>query len=220
MTRHPAESELHELVDGTLAPDDQRRVERHVAHCVSCTAAVRRIEGIVQRARALSREVAPPPEAWEAVRSAIGGGGRVATAAPRPAGRRLRLAAAAAVLVAMTAGLTLWLSGGGPSVESAASSGGGAAAPAALAAFATVEARYVLAASVLGATLDERRAQLDPATVATVERSLATIDAAIAEARAALANDPANATLTRLLAASYEQKVALLRRASELPPRS
>ena len=61
---------------------------------------------------------------------------------------------------------------------------------------------------------------LDPATIATVERSLTTIDGAIAEARAALMRDPGNGTLSRLLASSYEQKVTLLRRASELTPRS
>ena len=48
------------------------------------------------------------------------------------------------------------------------------------------------------------------------ERSLATIDSAIAEARAALAADPANEALVRNLSAHYERKVELLHRATEL----
>src|SRR5690606_33253651 len=92
--------------------------------------------------------------------------------------------------------------------------------PESLAEFAAVEARYVLATAALRQTLDERQGQLAPATIRTVERSLATIDTAIAEARAALVRDPSNAALSRLLASSYEQKVTLLRRASELSPRS
>jgi hypothetical protein len=57
---------------------------------------------------------------------------------------------------------------------------------------------------------------LSPATVRVVERSLATIDTAIAEARAALASDPANRSLVEILSANYERKVELLQRATEL----
>jgi hypothetical protein len=54
----------------------------------------------------------------------------------------------------------------------------------------------------------------------TLERTLRVIDEAIAEARAALAADPSNRTLLDVLSANYEQKVELLRRASELPART
>jgi anti-sigma factor RsiW len=219
MTTHPNEARLNELVDGTLSPDERERVERHLAECVPCTATVQRIEALVSRARALPRAVAPPADAWAGVRSAVRRRGESPSRAS-PATPRWRLMAAAAALVAASVGTTLWLTSLAPDRRDPVASALGGAAPASLAAFAPVEARYVLAVSTLRETLDERRERLDPQTVATVERSLATIDAAIAEARAALAEDPANATLTRLLASSYEQKVTLLRRASELPPRS
>lgn len=219
MTMHPSEAQLNELVDGTLGPDERGRVERHVTECVPCTATVRRIEALVLRARSLPKEMTPPSEAWSDVRAAL----RQPRRPERErAGRfgRVGMLAAAAALVAVTAATTLWMTS-----ERSRSAGSdmpfnSAEAPASLADFAPVEARYVLAVSALHETLNERRAQLDPRTIETVERSLATIDAAIGEARAALASDPANATLTRLLASSYEQKVTLLRRASELPPRS
>ncbi|HSJ63519.1 MAG TPA: zf-HC2 domain-containing protein [Gemmatimonadaceae bacterium] len=219
MTTHPNDAQLNELVDGTLPPDEREQVERHAAECVPCTATVRRIEALVGRARSLPREVTAPPEAWVAVRDAVRGSEPVGAGSPRRVQRWPMLAAAAAIAVASVVG-TLWLTNGTSAPPATRSTTTQSPAPASLAAFAPIEARYVLAVSALRESLDERREQLDPSTIETVERSLATIDAAIAEARDALANDPANATLTRLLASSYEQKVTLLRRASELPPRS
>jgi hypothetical protein len=127
--------------------------------------------------------------------------------------------AAAALLVTLSSAATVWLTRDGVRREAPARSIS-SDPPASLAEFAAVEARYVLATAALRETLNERQEQLSPATIKTVERSLATIDMAIAEARAALVRDPANAALSRLLASSYEQKVTLLRRASELSPRS
>jgi hypothetical protein len=101
-----------------------------------------------------------------------------------------------------------------------------ATAPSALAARALpaslveVEGDYARAASDLRAALDARRGTLRPETIAQVERSLAIIDAAIAEARAALLRDPANQLLAEMLAAGYGRKLDLLRRATELPSRT
>lgn len=217
MTTHASETQLNELIDGTLAPDEKSRIASHVASCLPCAASVRRIEALVERARALPRDVTPPAGAWEATRAAA------RTSAPPGMLGHSRahwplMAAAAAVLVIATSAATVWVLGRDPAGPVPGETS--VVAPAMLTTFAPVEARYVLAAAALQQTLDERQSVLDPATIATVERSLTTIDAAIAEARAALAQDPANGTLSRLLASSYEQKVTLLRRASELPPRS
>ena len=56
--------------------------------------------------------------------------------------------------------------------------------------------------------------------MATVEHSLRIADSAIAEARAALASDPANAALAALFNSNYERKIDVLRRATELAPRT
>jgi hypothetical protein len=79
-----------------------------------------------------------------------------------------------------------------------------------------VERNYVATVDELRRTLDAQRSALAPTTVRIVERSLATIDTAIAEARAALESDPANQALLEVLAASYERKVELLQRATKL----
>jgi hypothetical protein len=65
-----------------------------------------------------------------------------------------------------------------------------------------------------------RRAQLDPTTVAVLEQSIAVIDSAIAQSRAALAKDPASGFLATQLNHSLEKKVELLRTAAMLPART
>ena len=66
----------------------------------------------------------------------------------------------------------------------------------------------------------ERRAQLDPATVAVLEQSVAVIDSAIAQSRAALARDPASRFLATQLDHSLGKKIELLRTAAMLPART
>jgi hypothetical protein len=95
---------------------------------------------------------------------------------------------------------------------STASSGG----PASLAQFTVVESDYLRAVNDLSATLDAESDSLSPETIAKLRESLKIIDAAILEARNALAADPANRTLIRMLSTSYEQKVDLLKRTTEM----
>ena len=85
---------------------------------------------------------------------------------------------------------------------------------------ASAEQGYLRSTMALRRTLDERRDSLAPSTVATVERSLRIADSAIAEARAALERDPSNAVLAALFASNYERKIDVLRRATELAPRT
>jgi hypothetical protein len=80
-----------------------------------------------------------------------------------------------------------------------------------------VFSRYDAAAADLAADLRERRARLDPGTIAVLDSCLKRIDAAIAEARAALRADPGNSVVTELLTVSYQQKLDLLKRATDLP---
>jgi anti-sigma factor RsiW len=68
--------------------------------------------------------------------------------------------------------------------------------------------------------VDERRNQLDPATVAVIEKNLRVIDVAITESRKAIARDPASRFLIESLNQSLDTKVELLRIAAALPNRS
>ena len=74
--------------------------------------------------------------------------------------------------------------------------------------------------SKLRTIVKSRRSQLDPKTVAVLEQSIAVIDSAIAQSRAALAKDPASGFLAEQLNHSLEKKVELLRTAAMLPART
>ena len=167
----------------------------------------------------LPREIAPPPELWSSIRAEL---------APRSRtfqwNARWRLAAAALVVAASSSILTLLAVRArdgvyrAPAVATADSAPtAGARLPAHLA---VAELGYARSIDALRRTLDERRDSLAPSTVATVERSLRIADSAIAEARSALEHDPSNRVLAELLASNYERKIDLLRRASELAPRT
>ena len=170
----------------------------------------------------LPRDMVPPPDLWPAIRAEL---------APRSArsiqwSARWRLAAAGLVVAASSSILTLLAvrgRDGAPEPPAIAVNAASQAtsAPARLPAHLVVAERgYARSMETLWRTLDERRDSLAPSTVATVERSLRIADSAIAEARSALERDPGNRVLADLLVSNYERKLDLLRRATELAPRT
>jgi hypothetical protein len=66
----------------------------------------------------------------------------------------------------------------------------------------------------------DRRAQLDPKTVAVIERNLSVIDSAIVESRNALQKDPKSAFLADQLDHALDTKLTLLRTVALLPART
>jgi hypothetical protein len=70
---------------------------------------------------------------------------------------------------------------------------------------------------MLESIVHDRKSQLDSTTIATIERNLRIIDAAIAQSRAALAKDPASRLLGDQLTHALDKKVELLRTAALLP---
>jgi hypothetical protein len=76
--------------------------------------------------------------------------------------------------------------------------------------------QYDAAVADLEKALKLGRGKLDTATIAIVEQNLQTIDQAIAQAREALAADPANSYLTGHLVEARRRKLDLLRRATAL----
>jgi hypothetical protein len=100
-----------------------------------------------------------------------------------------------------------------------AARGAGTAIPVALTNAPTLEFIYDQQIGSLHQILEQRRSRLDPKTVAVVERNLAVIDSAIAESKAALAKDPANAFLAQQVNHALDTKVELLRTVAMLPSR-
>jgi hypothetical protein len=166
----------------------------------------------------LPREIAPPPDLWPAIRGEL---------APRSSrtvhwNPRWRLAAAALLVAASSSVLTLYAVRGRDRAPVAVAQEDSAprAATRLPTQLAVAERGYERSVDALWRTLDERRDSLAPSTVATVERSLRIADSAIAEARSALEQDPSNRVLAELFVSNYERKIDLLRRATELAPRT
>jgi hypothetical protein len=154
---------------------------------------------------------------WPAIRARIG---HVTQHEPpdatRPIRRRARvaLAAAAAVAVAAVVVLAFTLAGAvrnrmrAPTVVVAASLDSAAA----LRAIDDSVRAYQEETRILLDRLEIARAVLPPQAARAVNHDLQVVDSAIVELNAAIARHPTDASLRRLLAASYRQKLDVLQR--------
>ncbi|MDQ2666571.1 MAG: hypothetical protein M3Z05_11240 [Gemmatimonadota bacterium] len=225
MTDHPSFDQLCDLHDDALDVDAARVLRAHITDCASCTEQFSLLTTLGSATAALPATIAPPSDLWTEIKDELAP--RRTTGRLEPVVRSYRQLAAAAVVIALgSSALTVAMmdrSHGGASAPDIAAAGSRAPLPTFAplpASLASEESGFTRSVDVLQRTLDERRDSLAPSTVATVERSLRVVDEAIAEARDALARDPANQALARLFASNYEQKIDLLRRATELAPRT
>jgi len=223
---HCSDEALNDWIDGRLDAAARAAVTRHCATCDSCAGRAAALRRVVAAARQAPSEIAPPdPAALErAIAAAIAAPRHAEVRAlPRPSRVRAiawRLAAGIA-LVATTAAVTARL------VRRDAPTVAVAPAPvparddarlAANVASLRIETDNTLAALRAAAGAGDR--VLAAETLRVLERSLATVDTAIAEAHAALARDPGNAALSELLTRTYERKRELVRRGALLGSRS
>lgn len=193
-----------------------------------------KLRDLMKEVAALPRSIEPPADAWSKIRAEIeaagqsGGDTGIELQAKRSARiafwqQPMFMAAAALLLIAGSSAVTAVAIGrrGSPTPPAVAQATGAANAtqstgPSSLAQFTLVESDYLRAVNDLSATLESQQESLSPETVAKLRESIKIIDAAILEARNALAADPANRTLIQMLANSYEQKVDLLKRTTEM----
>jgi anti-sigma factor RsiW len=212
---------LSDYVDDALAPAERGGVERHLVSCSACAARLVDLRTLLTATHALPSSMEPPADLWIDVRSAIASRAEARGVPRRPVWERWGLLAAAAlVLVVGSSAVTAVLMRQSTSTARVPSTAAPVAAMAHLplpAAMRAIEANYASTASELADALALQRPKLAPATVAKVEASLRVIDDAIAEARRALAEDPANRALLDIFSSNYQQKLELLRRAAELP---
>jgi hypothetical protein len=218
MTTHLTWDTLNDLVDDVLSPAAKAAAETHARVCASCATSLAELRATVAVTHDLPKSLTPPADLWNDVRATIEAG-KVAhlPSGSVPAASRGfwvtpgRLAAAAVMLVAVTASLTGIVITSQPATQTVAQ------APL------TVSVSWQASERVFQASVLELREQLEvlhdhlaPETLVKVERALATIDVAIAEGREALLRDPANAALSELVASNYRQKIELLRRMTQL----
>ncbi|MDB4917921.1 MAG: hypothetical protein JWM95_5565 [Gemmatimonadetes bacterium] len=215
MTHHIAFEQLCDAADGLFDSVAEPAVREHLAACALCAAQFASLEALGAHASALPREIAPPADLWHDIRAEITT--RRAPSRWNVASWRVEQLAAAAIVIAVASSVSTALYVRGPRREAPAPALTMPVLPVSLA---REEARYTSNVEALVRALAMRRDSLAPATIATVEQSLRVADSAIAEARDALARDPGNRVLEQLFASNYERKIDLLRRATELTPRT
>ena len=228
MTDHLAFDQLCDLYDRALDTAGAASAHVHLTSCAECASRHAELSMLGAAATALPRAIAPPEDLWAGIRDQLTPR-RSTGLAPLRGWRLGQLAAAAVVIAVASSAMTTLVLRGYPEATPSQTAGAVSAASRApsetrLAELPTrlaqTEHGYAQSVAALQRTLDERRDSLVPSTVATVERSLRVADSAIAEARMALAHDPANRALVALFASNYQRKIDLLRRATELAPRT
>ena len=201
MTCRDFEARADAYVEGRLSARDAAAFEAHLDRCAVCAAALERVAGPPPGLASLARSIEPAEDLWPGIH------GRLAAAGVRP-GRiavpRWGLAAAAVLLIAISSGVTAVLLRPTPRAVSATLD------------VSALEAQYAEVSEDLSGALEQARSRLEPATMATIERNLKIIDAALDETRQALARDPGNPALGQMVVAAWRQKVDLLRRATAL----
>ncbi len=221
---------LSEYLDDELAASDRAAIDAHLHVCEACAEELDSLRRIVAHAATVAEhDPAPVRDLWTGIHARIQGRvTRMADSAPKrvAAPRRVsfsiaQLAAAAVLLIAVSATGAWILRGRAPAALSPATTviqaevePTAATADARLVNFA--DAQYDAAVSDLELALQERRNDLNPRTVEILERNLTLIDAAIAQARQALEEDPGNTYLNRHLVESRRRKLDLLRRATAI----
>lgn len=211
--RHADQLSLY--LDGELCDSERRGLERHLESCAECRAILADLRAIV--AAAPHYQGRPPSrDLWPAIEARLADpadpADRVERAGSRPGPFWPVLLAASLALAVVGGGVVWWVrtparEPARAAVESPAR--GTVRAPART--VAEADRQYQSAVADLERILAEGRDRLDTATVRVVEESLRKIDAAIAEARAAIARDSSNAFLGRSLAANLRRKLTLLR---------
>jgi anti-sigma factor RsiW len=221
-TLHLTEEQRQSAAEGSLAPEQEGAVSRHLAECASCASDVARLARVAGFARQAETSVAPPEATWTAIRARIDGSKIVSlpatakAAASRP-WRRWSRGWLGGALVAAVASAVLMLgrvaerSTGAHDPETVVIETG---APATIMNVADSSAAYEEEARVLYDRFALERSLVRPEARAAIDRDLRVVDSAIVELNAAVAQDPGNPVLRQLLASSYRERVNVLRRVS------
>jgi hypothetical protein len=219
MTCQELDERLDAWVDGELPAAAAAEVEAHLATCALCRERERRLRQVLAHAAALPRSVTPPRDLWPGIARRV----ERERSWSRAAGgwSPWALAAAATVVVGLVA--ALWSSRVPSVVRTVEIPVATPEARLAAAAdvvtdpvLAAAEREYEEAANALLEALQKRQTKLQPETLATVRANLDVIDRALAEVRQALARNPSNPELNRMLVATHRKKVDVLRRVVKL----
>jgi anti-sigma factor RsiW len=211
---------LSAYLDGELSTDERAALERHLETCGDCRATLQQLHRVVEWADGYEgRE--PGPNAWSQISAAIGDtpSGVVKLERRRKPQRptiSLRQAFAAAVALAVAGAGGWWLARATAPNRMAQVIDMSGPTDVGVSVVATIEVAqtYGPAIADLERVVQQERDALDSTTVRVLQEQLVIIDRALAEARAALAQDPASDFLADHYAAMMKKKLSVLRAAT------
>ena len=221
--------QLSEYLDQGLEGPRLRRMEEHLDGCEACRDVLADLRHVRDAARHLG-ESQPARDLWPGIAAALASSPREADVialpvrsrtAQNPSGFFLtlrQLAAAAVVLVSMSAAATWW-AGVGVATRSEAGVASSSPSASSVTAVADVPGPSPELADdlrILEEAVAEARSRLDPNTVRILEKNLGVIQRAIDESLQALVVDPGNAFLLQHLERAYREKADFLRDAASL----
>ncbi|HYK10885.1 MAG TPA: zf-HC2 domain-containing protein [Gemmatimonadales bacterium] len=217
---------LSEYLDETLTQGEREALDAHLATCRECSETLDELRRVVDRARGLD-DRPPSKDLWSGIATRIGSGtavvsvDRARTASPARSARRLSFSipqalAAGILLMAVSSG-AVWMSLRDHQTPVLQPSPDSIDIPAV---WQKVDASVDPVVDSLRKAVKENGPNLDTSTVRIVEKNLAIIDSAIAEARRALNADPNNNYLNHHLADVVRRRADLLRRVSTLGVRT
>ncbi|HSE52483.1 MAG TPA: zf-HC2 domain-containing protein [Gemmatimonadales bacterium] len=211
--------QLSAFLDGELDDLARARLETHLGECLDCARTLADLRAIVAAApHYQGRE--PARDLWQDIERRLNEAEVVPLAPSRPrvpaSPRRFtwRDLIAASIVMAAVGGGAVWVALGRDAPEAPLAAAPELSAPE-LDNAAFADQQFDAAVRDLELLLAQGRDRLDTATVRTIEQSLARIDDAILEARNAIQRDPANAYLSRQIAANMRRKLNLLRVATQ-----
>jgi Putative zinc-finger len=211
MTCEQCNEWLGGAVEGTLDAVQQAQLDAHCRGCGACRELLNDLKEIRAAAATLDR-FTPSPEVWSAIvakverpDSAATPPGRKKPAAIWPQLSKLAAAAALVTMLGAAAWFAIGTSWRGGSNETATDLVRSAASELQLA-----EQHYANAITALEQLTVGRDTALDPAVAAEIAQSLASIDRAIDDSRAALKSDPNSFVAQTSLLEALRMKVGLL----------
>jgi len=212
---------LSDYLDGELAADARDALEHHLESCAECREVLAGLRRVVARGRALEDRT-PDHDLWPGIAERIGASGappvRRLSRLPRRYAFSLPQLAAAGIALATVSGSSVWLlrPAMGPLAVQPAPTPPATPVLPVVTGGPRAAGSYDAAVADLERILQDGRGRLDSTTVRVLEQNLAVIDAAIAQARRAVAADSANLYLNSHLAETMRRKLELLRQAASL----
>jgi predicted anti-sigma-YlaC factor YlaD len=199
---------LGEAVDGNLRVDRQGELDAHCRECAACRELLNDLREIRAAAATLDRYT-PSPATWQAIAAKIQRPRGAYASWALLAGSPMRALAAAATL-ALVLGAAAWF---GLALRDRSAQREQAAADLARSAASELqmaEQHYMNAIASLELLTVKKDSSLDPAVAAEIAASLASIDRAINDSRAALKAEPDSFIAQTSLLEALRTKVALL----------